>query len=92
MEHVTSRKNPLLTQIRKLTGSRSYRRQCGLFLGDGRKLLEEAVRWNAPLTAVVADQDAPLPSLPADTRVVTVPGDVMVSVSPMEAPQGSLFL
>lgn len=92
MEHVTSRKNPLLTQIRKLTGSRSYRRQCGLFLGDGRKLLEEAVRWNAPLTAVVADQDAPLPPLPADTRVVTVPGDVMVSVSPMEAPQGALFL
>ncbi len=92
MEHVTSRKNPLLTQIRKLTGSRSYRRQCGLFLGDGRKLLEEAVRWNAPLTAVVADRDAPLPPLTADIRVVTVPGDVMASVSPMEAPQGALFL
>ncbi len=92
MEHVTSRKNPLLSQIRKLTGSRGYRRQSGLFLGDGRKLLEEAVRWKAPLTAVVVTEGAPLPDLPEGVRVVAVPEDVMASVSPMEAPQGALFL
>lgn len=92
MEHVTSRKNPLLSQIRKLTGSRGYRRQSGLFLGDGWKLLEEAVRWKAPLTAVVVTEGAPLPDLPEGVRVVAVPEDVMASVSPMEAPQGALFL
>ena len=39
MEQITSRKNPLLVQIRKLTANRAFRRQCGQFLGDGGKLL-----------------------------------------------------
>ena len=38
MEQITSRKNPLLVQIRKLTANRGFRRQCGQFLGDGGKL------------------------------------------------------
>ena len=33
-----------------------------------------------------------LPSLPEDVRLVEVPADLMRSVSPMEAPQGALFL
>ena len=41
-EYITSRKNPLMTQIRRLTASRSHRREQGLFLGDGVKLLEES--------------------------------------------------
>lgn len=43
-EYITSRKNPLMTQIRRLTASRSHRREQGLFLGDGVKLLEEALK------------------------------------------------
>ena len=52
-EYITSRKNPLMTRIRRLTASRSYRREQGLFLGDGAKLLEEALKWHAPLETVV---------------------------------------
>ena len=49
MERITSRKNPLLTQIRKLAaGSGRDRRAAGEYLGDGRKLLEEALKWHAP--------------------------------------------
>ena len=44
-ERITSRANPLMTHIRKLASSRSYRRQCGEYLGDGVKLLEEAVAY-----------------------------------------------
>ena len=91
-EYITSRKNPLMTQIRKLVSSRSFRREQGLFLGDGTKLLEEAVRWNAPLTTVVATERAALPALPDGVRQVEVPADVMTSISPMESPQGALFL
>lgn len=91
-EHITSRKNPLMTQIRKLASSRSFRREQGLFLGDGTKLLEEALRWSAPLTAVVAAEGTRIPPIPAQVRLVTVPEDVMASVSPMESPQGVLFL
>ncbi|MGE4276849.1 MAG: TrmH family RNA methyltransferase [Lawsonibacter sp.] len=91
-ERITSRKNPLMVQIRKLTSSRSFRREQGLFFGDGTKLLEEALRWSAPLTAVVVAEGTPVPELPGQIRLVEVPGDVMASISPMESPQGVLFL
>lgn len=92
MEKITSRKNPLITHIRKLTGDRAYRRECGEYLGDGVKLLEEAVKWGAPLTTVVVTEGTRLPSLPENVRQVEVPEDVMASISPMKAPQGALFL
>ena len=52
-EHITSRANPLMVRVRKLGASRSFRRETGEFLGDGVKLLEEAVRWGADLTAKI---------------------------------------
>ena len=91
-ERITSRANPLIAHIRKLSSSRSYRRETGEFLGDGVKLLAEAVRWGAPLTAVVHTADAQIPDLPAGVRRVEVPEALMETVSPMQAPQGALFL
>ena len=91
-EYITSRKNPLMTRIRRLTASRSYRREQGLFLGDGAKLLEEALKWDAPLETVVLTEGVDAPALPDGVRLVQVPGDVMASISPMESPQGALFL
>ncbi len=91
MERITSRSNALMTHIRKITASRSYRRRSGEFLCDGVKMLEEALKWGAELTALVATEQVELPRLPG-VRTVTVPPDLMKSVSPMEAPQGVLFL
>lgn len=90
-ERITSRTNPLMTHIRKLVSSRNYRQECGEYLGDGVKLLEEAAHWQVPLRCVVHTADAELPELPGGVRLVEVPGDVMKSISPMEAPQGALF-
>ena len=92
MERITSRKNPLLTQIRKLAaGSGRDRRAAGEYLGDGRKLLEEALKWHAPLTTVVVSEGVELPNLPPEVRAVQVPRDVMETISPMKTPQGALF-
>lgn len=90
MEYITSRKNPLISHIRKLIADRAYRRESGEFLGDGTKLLEEAVRWNAPLTAAVCSPGVPLPMIEG-VRRVEVPEDVMASISPSKSPQGALF-
>ena len=90
-EIITSRTNSLMTHIRKLASSRSYRREQGEYIGDGVKLLEEAVKWDAPLTTVVYTKGTPLPPLKDTVRVVEVPEDLMRSISPMEAPQGALF-
>lgn len=91
-ERITSRANPLMVHIRRLAASRAHRHETGEYLGDGVKLLEEAVRWGAALTVAVHTPETVLPPLPEAVRVVEVPEDVMRSVSPMEAPQGVLFL
>ena len=90
-ERISSRKNPLLQQVRKLLGSRAERRRQGLFVGDGVKLLQEAVKYCPGLQTVILS-DSVEAEVPGDVRVVRVPEDVMASVSPMEAPQGALFL
>lgn len=92
MERITSRQNPLMAHIRKLASSRAYRNEAGEYLGDGVKLLGEAARWGASLTTVVFTAGTALPPLPTEVRVVEVPEGLMASISPMEAPQGVLFL
>ena len=90
MEIITSRTNPLMTHIRKLS-SAAYRRERGEFLCDSPKLLGEALLWGAELMTVVATRGAELPALPQGVRAVEVPEDVMASISPMKTPQGVLF-
>ena len=90
-ERIISRKNPLLQQVRKLLASRAERRKQGLFVGDGVKLLEEAVKYWPGLQTVILS-DGVEANVPEGVRVVRVPEDVMAFISPMEAPQGALFL
>ena len=90
-ERITARKNPLLQQVRKLLSSRKERENTGLFVADGTKLLTEAVKWWPGLETVILSDGTEM-ELPAHVRVVTVPKDVMESISPMQTPQGALFL
>ena len=90
-ERISSRKNPLLQQVKKLLSSRAERRKTGLFVGDGVKLLEEAVKYWPGLQTVILS-DGVEAEVPEGVQVVRVPEDVMASISPMEAPQGALFL
>ena len=90
-ERISSRKNPLLQQVKKLLTSRSERRKTGLFVAEGTKLLEEAVKHWPGLQTVVLSEGVQA-QVPEHVRVVRVPEDVMASISPMEAPQGALFL
>ncbi len=91
-ERITSRSNPLVKHIRVLASSGSYRREAGRFLCDSPKLLEEALRWGAPIRTVVCTEPEALPPLPAGVECVAVSDAVMEAVSPMKTPQGVLFL
>ena len=91
MERISSRKNPLLQQVRKLLSSRKERETTGLFVADGTKLLSEAVKWWPGLETVILS-DGIEADVPEHVRVVIVPKDVMESISPMQTPQGALFL
>lgn len=91
-ERITSRKNPLLQQIRRLLLSRKERYEAGLYAGDGMKLLQEAIRWCPGLHTVVISDDLEPPPVPNHVPVYQVPVDIMESLSPMKAPQGAIFL
>ena len=90
-ERIVSRKNPLLQQVRRLLASKKERQATGLFVADGTKLLQEAVRWWQGLEIVILS-DGVQADVPEGVRVVRVPEDVMASISPMETPQGALFV
>ena len=88
---ITARKNPFLQQVRKLLSSRKEREAAGLFVSDGTKLLQEAVRYWDGLDTVILS-DGVEAEVPASVRVVRVPEEIMAYISPMETPQGALFL
>lgn len=90
-QRITSRKNPLLQQVKKLLSSRKAREEARLFAADGVKLLAEAVRWYPGLDTVILS-DGVHADVPESVRLFRVPEDVMASISPMESPQGALFL
>jgi TrmH family RNA methyltransferase len=91
-ERITSRTNPLMVRLRKLKSRRAARREEGVFLCEGPKMLAEALRWNAQIETVVYAQGTRLPELPDQTRVVEVPEDLLRSVADTETPQGVVFL
>ncbi len=91
MEKITSRQNPLAVQIRKLNASRSFRRDQGLFTGEGPKLLAEALKSGAVVTAVVSSEGTQVPC-PEGARRVEVPPDLLGSLCDTRTPQGVLFL
>lgn len=90
-QRITSRKNAVLQQVKRLLSSKKERESAGLFAADGTKLLEEAVRWYDGLDTVILS-DGVEAQVPETVRVIRVPEDVMASISPMETPQGALFL
>jgi len=90
MEHITSRKNPKIQHLKKLGSSKAYRTECGEFLCDGIKLLEEAVSNGAEVLSVVYCGDKPS-VMPGGAVVIEVSRDIIEYVSPMKTPQDVLF-
>ena len=88
---ITSRKNAFIQQVRRLLTSRKERQQAGLFVADGTKLLQEAVRFWDGLDTVILTEGVEA-QVPDHVRVVTVTPEIMEYISPMETPQGALFL
>lgn len=89
-EYITSRKNAFIQQVRRLLSSRKERETAGLYAADGTKLLQEAVRY-AQLDTVILSEGVEV-QVPEDVRLVTVSPEIMEYISPMETPQGALFL
>lgn len=91
-EVITSRQNPLIRHVSRLLSSRAYRYEMRQFAGDGIKLLSEAVQWCGGLDTVLYTEGSLPGSLPDSVRQVLIPETLMKQISPMQAPQGALFV
>ena len=91
MEILTSRKNATIQRVRKLLSSRKARVEEGLFVADGTKLLAEAVKWWPSLKMVLHTPEID-PDVPAYVEKICISRELMEYVSPMETPQGALFV
>ena len=104
MERITSRTNPLIVHIRKLSADAACRRESGAFVCDGPKLLDEALRWGGQVETILFSETAypggaGLPVLaaggqtaeaPKGVRMVEVPEGVLSVCAPSKTPQGVL--
>ena len=88
---ITSRKNPFLQQVKKLLSSKKEREKAGLFVADGTKLLQEAIQYWPGLETVILSDGVAM-QVPESVQLIRVPEDVMESISPMQSPQGALFV
>ena len=91
MERITSRKNKIIVHLRELGSEKKYRQQCGEFLCDGLKLLNEAVSFGAEITAVLWKGTAQEATLPANCPQYEAPEDLFDYASPMKNSPGPLF-
>ena len=91
VEHITSRKNPLILRLRALSTDGAFRRAEGEYLCDGHKLLKEALDKGAELRTVRWKGRAGETPLPESVRQLTVPEELFDYVSPMKNSPGPLF-
>jgi len=89
-EYITSRKNSHAAHMRKLGTDASYRRECGEFLCEGRKLYEEANARGAEITAVLTCDES------AESRMQNAPvyraaREIVEYVSTQKTPQDIVF-
>ena len=89
MEIITSRHNPLIQQFRRLADKREERRSAGLYLGQGHKLLEEAVLNRVPIETVLYAGTAP--ALPESVHSFEVTEELLSYVSPMKSAPELIF-
>lgn len=88
MEHITSLKNPKVTAWKALK-ERKGRRESGLFLVEGRKMVEEALASAFTVDALLVDDArAEEFTLPSGIPTFAMPAHVLAAVCDTKTPQG----
>lgn len=91
MEKITSRKNEYIRHIRLLCSDTKYRRENGLFVCDGMKLLREAVSFGAEISSVLwKEQAEELEGLKCEKQY-SAPAELFDYASPMKNSPGPVF-
>ncbi|WP_158736631.1 RNA methyltransferase [Alteribacillus sp. YIM 98480] len=89
MKKIESVKNPLVKRIKRLQ-KRKQREKEGLFVIEGFHLVEEALRHNIKVQAIIAEDNKNIPSNHSGAGISLVTEQVMKEMSSTETPQGIL--
>ncbi|PRO64960.1 TrmH family RNA methyltransferase [Alkalicoccus urumqiensis] len=89
MEHITSVHNPRIKAWKKLQRKRE-RDRSGLFLAEGRHLVEEALKSEVQVKVIIIEESVELPPewQVSDVEVIEVPEKVLRELAETETPQG----
>ena len=90
MEHITSRKNRIITQLRTLSADGAYRREAGEFVCDGEKTLKEALANGAEVTTILWG-DRPSFTVAESVNQYSCPTELMQFASSLKNSQGPVF-
>lgn len=90
MEELKSRKNQHIVTLKKLGADRAFRRETGMFLCDGEKLLREALEHGVEVSTVLTARDE-LSYVPGNVKVFKADSKLIQYVSPMKNPQDIVF-
>lgn len=92
MEKITSRKNRIISTIRKLSSDAAFRRESGEFICDGVKTLKEALAADMSVGMVLykGEPTERLP-LPEDCEEYYAPEELFDYASPLKNCPGPLF-
>ena len=99
MEYISSKENQTIKYIKKLISSASFRREEGLFVAEGLRLCEDALRSGAAVTCALFSETlaAKNPALVGRVSAVcrevyAVRDSIFSTVSDTKTPQGVLFV
>ena len=90
MDRLTSRKNPVIRQLRALGRERSARAEAGLFVGDGEKLLREAIQCGVEIDSVLWSEKSTM-DVPNAEHQFTAPEELVEYVSALSHSPGPVF-
>ena len=86
---IVSRQNAFIKEIRSLS-NKKYRDALGLYVAEGIKLVNEAIKLGLDIHAIVCTESASKSILPHSFRCELVSDDVFKSISSEVCPQGAL--
>jgi TrmH family RNA methyltransferase len=90
MKLLTSRKNQIITHLKKLSEDGSYRREMGEYICDGEKLLKEAFSSEAEISCVLCAGEPDF-KIPETVALYSCSHQLIGAVSPLKNSKGPVF-
>ncbi|MEG2857301.1 MAG: RNA methyltransferase [Clostridia bacterium] len=91
IEKITSRQNAQVRRMKKLGTSSRFRADEGVFVCDGKKLLEEARLSGAAIESVFVQDESEIAVSEFTGCTYIVPREIMEYMSALKTPQGVMF-